>query len=574
MKEMGDRELDDSSYDVIWEKAAAKAKSRADWWDHREISDPGVTLLEMWAVLCDMQSYYLNQIRESHYRGYLKLLGLPPDQGECSRVWILFKDVKEDCTLPAGMKVLADTMVFETESEVRLTANHIRGFFKGAGRIPVSGMVYSRKDHLTLGREKVLFSFSLEKPVDGDSDFSFFILLKERRERNPPEKDFSLVKLGWSYRVGKEWQEAEVIRDDTQGLLRSGCVCLHMTIPGAAGEEGEFEIQCSVKEGKYDQMPTLFNIALNATEVVQRDTLCCREDFFFSSRHKAELKSYLARTGEIQVFAWQREDLWKDITAECTIDPPIREGRQRRYVSFQGEGRIRIVASEKDFSKGYIPCPVTGVTSQQIVLPWKNILRDSVELMLPQGEEGLYREYRQADPEEMRYDNVWHWTDQEGNIALGDGRHGDIPEASQRGVVLTSLALFEGIRGNVAINRIKTLRSPELFRGLTCKNYMPGKGGRDSKSPSEQFREVRDMLMASKRIVTKDDAALLAKETPGLRIAEAQAEWRNGVITVIICPKDSLEEEHKKIYKSAVEKYLEQYRPIGTGIRVEIGGKK
>lgn len=572
---MEPKKLDDSSYSAIWEKAAGKLQERAEWWSHRELSDPGITLLEMWAILCDMQSFYLDQMQQSHYRGYLKLLGIEPDEGSCARVRILFRHVKEDCTLPAGTKILADTMVFEIPEETELTANSICGLFRGADGYRASAMLLSRKYSLILKRAKMLFSFLLEKPVRAGYNFLFFVLLDERKQRNEPLPGFSLVRLSWEYRTEQGWREARTLEDETGGLLYSGCICLKIDRPMAARRDGGYEIRCRVAEGEYDEMPTLYKISLNTVEAVQKNTCCCQEYGEFTQFcMKVELRSYLAKTGRIQVFKKQEEGLWRDITARCRIEPPITAERQKRYVYFQGKAKVKFVCSAEGFEEEYGPCPITGVTGQRVLLPWKNILRDSVELMLAQDEDGLYREYRRTDPEEIRFDNAWHWGEKENEIVLGDGRHGDIPKATERGLLLTSLALFEGEKGNVSIGRIKRPEAPELFPEMSCSNLLTGRGGRSRRCPSEQFQEAGAALERLNRIVTREDAAELARRTPGLLVQDAKAEWKQNTMVITILPKVSLGEYCREQYRSMAEKYLEKYRLAGTRIRVEIAGGK
>lgn len=571
---MGDRErirLDNSSYDAIWAKALASLKGRGDWWSHREISDPGITLMEMWAVLCDMQSFYLDQIQESHYRGYLKLLGLGPDNGSCAGVWVQFKNVKQDCILPAGVRVLADTMVFETVEEVELTANRICGFYRGDG-CRAADMLLSRKSRLELKKTEPLFSFCLKRPLRAGHSLSLYVLLDETAQRNPPGPGFSpLVRLRWEYWTEGGWREAGILRDDTQGLLYSGCVCLLAEAPMRAREDRGYEIRCRVLEGAYDEMPVLYKISLNAAQVIQKDTCCCQEyGVFSSSCPRVELKSCLGKTGRIRVFARQEKELWREITEDCGIGPPISPGKQKRYVYFKGEAEAKFVCCREGFEEEYGPCPITGVTGQRIQLPWENVLRDSVELMLPLGDEGLYREYKRADPEEVRVENAWHWRDGGNSIVLGDGRHGDIPPASEKGLLLTGLALFQGEKGNVSIDRIRCLERPELFGGITCSNPLAGKGGRARPEPSAQFAEAADELRRLQRIVTCEDAERLAGEVPGLLVKRAQARWQEGMLVVTIEPGPTLGNGYcREQYRLRAESYLEQYRPAGMGLRVE-----
>lgn len=571
MGEMKPIMLDDSSYDAIWERALASLKGRGDWWSHRDISDPGITLMEMWAVLCDMQSFYLDQIQESHYRGYLKLLGIRPDNGRCAGVWVQFKDIRQDCILPAGTRVLADTMVFETTEEIGLTANRICGFFRGDGS-RVLDMLLSRKSRFELKKAEVLFSFLLKRPLRAGHRLSFFVLLDETGQRNPPGQDFfPLVRLGWEYWTEEGWREARVLRDDTLGLLYSGCVCLLTDASMRVREGRGYEIRCRVLEGTFDEMPVLYKVSLNVVQVMQRDTCCCQEYGVFSrSCPKIEMQSWLGKTGLIRVFARQKKELWREITGDCGIGPPISPGRQKRYVYFKGEAEVKFVCCREGFEEEYGPCAVIGVTGQRIPLPWENIMRDSVELMLPMGDEGLYRDYIRVDPEEVRLENAWHWRDGEDCIVLGDGRHGDIPPASQKGLLLTRLALFQGEKGNVSIDRIRCLERPELFHGITCSNPMPGKGGRARREPSVQFAEAADELQRLKRIVTCEDAERLAGEVPGLLVKSAKARWQEGMLVVTIEPKPTLGNgDCRQQYRTMAERYLEQYRPAGIRLRVE-----
>ena len=101
----GQISLDDSSFEELYGQAMERLRRQAPWWTHTEVSDPGIMLAEMWAMLTDMQSFYLDQVQESHYRKYLKLLGIRPEEGECARTWVFFEQVGEERTVPAGTKV-------------------------------------------------------------------------------------------------------------------------------------------------------------------------------------------------------------------------------------------------------------------------------------------------------------------------------------------------------------------------------------------------------------------------------------------------------------------------------------
>ena len=138
----------------------------------------------MWSVLTDMQSFYMDQVQESHYRKYLKLLGIGPQEGKCASAWVSFEDIKEDITLPRGTKLTADKMVFETEEEAVLTSNSLCGFFQKENKNKMDVMSLRRKTSFSLDNGELLFSFSLKKAVGAGEDLIFYVLLDEGGKRN------------------------------------------------------------------------------------------------------------------------------------------------------------------------------------------------------------------------------------------------------------------------------------------------------------------------------------------------------------------------------------------------------
>lgn len=574
--------LDDSSYEDIYERAMELLEDRAPWWTHREVSDPGIMLLEMWALLTDMQSYYLDQIQESHYRKYLKLLGVRPNEGECARTWVSLESVQEEFVVPAGTKLLADRMVFETEEEVRLAKNSLTGFYTHDSQNRIAAMKLRRKSSFLL-REggQALFSFTLEEALKPEEDFLFFVLLRENTKRNPPEGDFRLADLVWEFSAEEGFREAQVLRDDTRGLLVSGLICLRTDRPmGDAGGRG-YELRCRIKRGAYDIPPILYKLYLHVLPVIQRDTLCLTEDMEFTEGcHRAALKSYLGRTGSLWLLrrmdapaAGCQGELWEDVTdsPQVRIDPPVTKECRERYICYDGQGTIRVVCSADNAGLEELDGQITGIAAQQIALPWDGVMRSDTDLMLQLGAKGLYRSYRREEAEEDRYGNAWHWDEKRNVIVLGDGRHGDIPPPSEKGLRFSSLALWEGEKGNVAVGRINAWMRPELFPEYAGTNFLSGRGGSGRRLPSQQFREIGSGLFDQGRMVTEADICNLAMQTPGLMIEDVQAQWRDGGLVVKLFPRYVLRsEECIEWYREQAERYLEPYRLAGTCLRVEI----
>lgn len=246
-----------------------------------------------------------------------------------------------------------------------------------------------------------------------------------------------------------------------------------------------------------------------------------------------------------------------------------------RSLVYAGEGHVKIVCTAACGCPDDFVRDVTGIAAQQIALPWEKVLRSSVKLMLLQegGAGKVYRTWHREEPEEDRYENAWHWKEEENVIVLGDGRHGDIPEPSKNGLRITSLALWEGEKGNVSIDKIVHWERPELFRQITCTNRLTGRGGRNRLLPSLQFEQVRADLLRPGRMITEADIQALAMETPGLLLKEVKAEWRDGAVWIKVVPVYPLKNSYcVKRYQSQIENHLEPYRLAGTRIHIEIAG--
>jgi hypothetical protein len=68
------QKLDDVTFEQLVDQAIKRISQYAPEWTDYNISDPGITLLEMLAWLVEMQIFTLDQITDYHKRKYLKLL--------------------------------------------------------------------------------------------------------------------------------------------------------------------------------------------------------------------------------------------------------------------------------------------------------------------------------------------------------------------------------------------------------------------------------------------------------------------------------------------------------------------
>jgi len=121
--------LDDLDYATVFEALRSRIPIVApEWTDHND-SDPGITLLQLFAHLAEMVGYRLNRVPEKNYVEFLKLVGVRLAPAMAARTRMVFTLTRpERCVgllLPAGTRISAKggsgkPPVFETDRALDL----------------------------------------------------------------------------------------------------------------------------------------------------------------------------------------------------------------------------------------------------------------------------------------------------------------------------------------------------------------------------------------------------------------------------------------------------------------------
>lgn len=117
--------LDDETFEELVKEARLLIPqfARESWTDHNT-HDPGITFIELFAWLAEMQIYQLNRVTDKSYETFLNLIGLPPEDAKPAKVDITFDEVEKDVTIEKGTKIFTELdgkkIVFETEEDFNL----------------------------------------------------------------------------------------------------------------------------------------------------------------------------------------------------------------------------------------------------------------------------------------------------------------------------------------------------------------------------------------------------------------------------------------------------------------------
>ncbi|MFW6182511.1 MAG: putative baseplate assembly protein, partial [Chloroflexota bacterium] len=227
-----------------------------EWTDHN-VSDPGVTMIELFAWMTDMILYRLNRVPDRHYVKFMEMLGISLKEAVPARAFVTFwlsSPQDMPVSIPAGTEV-ASTQT-ETERSIIFTTNE--DFIVAPPRL--TAVLSHRYEDDDEEREYVSFearrverglenvaAFS-DRPQEGDAlyfgfsnDVSHHILGFELAcdPSGGAGIDPSLPPYIWESSTGSlddPWQPCQLDdgEDTTQGLNVSGRVRLHLPEIGKA----------------------------------------------------------------------------------------------------------------------------------------------------------------------------------------------------------------------------------------------------------------------------------------------------------------------------------------------------
>lgn len=525
-------QLDDKTFDQLVEDAKKWIPRYAPGWTDHHIHDPGITMIELFAWLTEMQHYFLDQVREEGERKFLKLLGVKPLPVKPAAVDLTFTAPPGSGTIeiPAGTRVATGELVFETTEPLavvdaalaKVVSQSKYGFIdqsdaneRGGIRFYPFGSGAEPDSRLYLGFDKpiasgvklaVTFHLFDDYPVPraGGAD-----------ETNEPPPSSKLL---WEYYAGAEeggWKPLVPDKDGTADLTISGRTTF--VWPGDAKartlspavDSPHYWIRVTVVQSGYELAPRVDRILINTAAAEQTET-----------------------AGE-------------------------------------SIGRSN------------------GLPGQTFALSRYPVIPDSLVLQVKeQSASGAeWVDWIRVDDFDASRPNDKHYVlDAEtGTVRFGDGRNGAIPQSADerpedhiRAVVYKTTA---GDKGNVpSASRWTIIDGIGGGTKLAAANRLAAAGGRRAETLDECKLRARRELYAVDRAVTSEDYERLALSTPGLRVARAKAvplvgkdgSPKEGTVAVVVVPYG----EHPNPVPSdgflrKVCRHLDGRRLIGTRLRVE-----
>ncbi|MCX6006955.1 MAG: putative baseplate assembly protein, partial [Chloroflexi bacterium] len=232
--------LDDRKFqDIVTEARGLIPRYCPEWTDHN-LSDPGITFIELFAWMTDMMLYRLNQVPERNYIKFLDLMGVklkPPRPARADITFRLSAPQPKSISIPRGVEVATvrteteEAITFTTEREFTISVPHL------------SYCLVSREDkvfhdYMPVIKSRDTMDIFQKVPLENDALYLGFAenmagnTLRVNFEasiegigvdpRNPP--------LAWEYWDGEDlkWGSMRLESDTTGGLNRDGEVVVHV----------------------------------------------------------------------------------------------------------------------------------------------------------------------------------------------------------------------------------------------------------------------------------------------------------------------------------------------------------
>lgn len=276
-------ELDDKKFDELVNEARSLIARYAPEWTDHNIHDPGITFIELFAWLAEMQIYQLNQVTNANYLKFLKMVGLYPSPAHPAKVDITFKDVANEKTIPADTQIITDVgmerIIFKTDEDFTLISASLKSIITKYDSGTINNTQANDKDGIYFyafgdkAQAEAKLSLGFDKPLpDIDVHITFDLLEKDLPAAGSHGEEqpgiIPSVKLVWEYLSGGIWKEFGLKDDTTLSLTRSGRIVF--SGPPSMDEKNTlYWIRCRLVEGYYEIVPKIEKIILNTISAIQ-----------------------------------------------------------------------------------------------------------------------------------------------------------------------------------------------------------------------------------------------------------------------------------------------------------------
>lgn len=593
--------IDTRRYQELFDELVQRIPVHTPEWTNFNASDPGITLVQLFAHITESLLYRANQIPERNRAKFLALLGIPLNPAREARGLVAFDNAQgpiESTLIPADTELLAGTLPFRTSTSLDALPLEARRYVKRplASVDPATAEYYALL-YASYGRTtpQTLSLYQSVEAADGDVvdlgasvDRAVWIALlgrdADRDAVSPAHPDPWRTLRG---KLANRVLSLGIVPEAPAGIGALGPVApgntnsnvLQYHMPSVVGPIPRVDdapvpgYRPLTPRADFDPVATPGIVELTLPPAAGIATW-------------QDLDPLEAGVGDLppaidDAAVADRVVTWLRISASSGSAPRfgwigINAAQVRQTITVTGE---RLADGD-------------GTADQVRTLGRAPVLAGSVALLGFIGQ--TQRDWRPiddllaADPEVPVYPakagdhpltDVFQLDPEAGTIRFGDGLTGRRPRDGE--ILYARYAYSQGAEGNVAAGSLSA--GPMVPAGIAATNPVPTWGGADAESVAQGEKQVPRVIQHRERLVTAEDFRTIAWRAPGVAIgrievlaathpdiAPVAAGTAPGVVTLLAIPRsDPL---HPKAPRSdarfidALCSYLEPRRLVTTEI--------
>lgn len=597
--------LDDRTFRDLVDECLLRIPRYCPEWTNYNPSDPGVTLIELFAWLTDQMLLRFNQVPRRNYVTFLELLGVrlqAPAPAQTEITFYLTTALPEPYSIPPSTEVATvrteneEAIVFSTDEQLIVGNPSIRHLLTAqtAEDVPqilrdrLTGLWTIRPDGEWRGRELALFD---EQPQPGNC-FHLVFDPQQQIQGNVLAVTFkgeAATSTGinpeapprrWEAWNGTYWQPvllqerddgtkgfsfSEAARTGGNPLLQGADIVLHMPLTWPVAHFLTYRgrwlrcvyAQVSPNQPGYNSSPRVVGLSVRAIggSVRASQSELIRDEILGGSNGKPG-----------QTFQLLGFPILNRRADEYILVTPPGELPQRWH-------EVTDFANSSPQDRHYIIDSVTGTVQfgplirEPAQLRQETLLRARAQMPLLLGERAQLLNGETSD-----------------EVSSLEQQYGAVPP---RGSVLRMIAyrVGGGVQGNVQTGTIRVLKSAVPYVASII-NYIPGRNGTDAESLEEAVIRVPAMLRTRDRAVTSEDFETLALKAAGGAVARAYClsakdSSAAGIVRMLLVPQantdalaqsEGMEPDLFTLSPQLIEQilaYLNERRLLGVEVRLQ-----
>ena len=601
--------IDDRRYQDLLDEALNRIPVHNPEWTNFNRSDPGVTLIEVFAFMTESLLYRANLIPERSRRKFLQLLGIPLNPATSARGIVSFTNERGESktvTLEAGVEVSAGEVPFRTERALDVLPIEAYVYFKR----PLREADFEKEEYY----RQLYASFQGEE-LEDEVDLRLYetVPLEGAGDAGMSLGDDTIDNSIWIALLARENEDPKIIREkianktlslgivpalDASALRlppggqqanKENSSWLYYKIPKLP-DKNLLPDDARLRNPDYRELPANQTIdILTEPGIVEINLPSARELEFWENleplelgaddfppsledtKQSARLITWLRITGNET--AVKSRFLWVGINA-ATVSQ-----RTRVAGELVGEGTGEIDQVYKVTRPPIVPRSVRVFVSRpgSLTEEWQEI-----DDLLAAGSEVVKPDLRQppgARAAKFRSAKVFTVNHESGEIRFGDGEHGQRPPLEAR--INVSYDYGAGVAGNVGVGEINT--GSVLPAGLKVSNPVRTWGGANSENVLDGERQIKSYLRHHDRLVTVQDFKTIVLRTPGVLIGRVEViptfnpdfspnepGDAPGAVTVLVIPKYDQQQPDAPVpdrpFLDTICRFLDERRLVTTEI--------